>query len=280
MTKVSVLMITYGHENYIIEAIEGVLMQKCDFEVEFVIANDNSPDKTDDVVINFLANKTVPDNIIIKYTKQEVNKGMNANFIWALEQASGKYIALCEGDDYWTDPLKLQKQVDFLEENEEYVLCGHIVDKLNYEGEIDITENLYQDFSFTQNQLYKTHIPTLSAVFRNKFDVIPNEFLVSPSGDFILWSYLGQFGSFYMFSQKMAIYREHVGGVWSGVNLVNKIKNSVLTRHFALNFMTDKKDTLIFNKRLIISGAYQSFRSFDFKNLFFFINYYIKSLLL
>ena len=130
MIKVSVLMITYGHENYIIEAIDGVIMQKCDFEVELIIANDNSPDTTDEVVKNYLVNKTIPKNILIKYIKHEVNKGMNSNFLWASEQATGEYIALCEGDDYWTDPLKLQKQVDFLECNQDYSFSMSRVDVL------------------------------------------------------------------------------------------------------------------------------------------------------
>lgn len=122
MIKVSVVMITYNHANYITQAIEGVLIQKCDFEVELIVANDNSPDNTDDVIINYLSKKVIPNNIIIKYTKHKINKGIHPNFVWATEQCKGKYIAMCEGDDYWTDPLKLQKQVDFLEANEDYVL--------------------------------------------------------------------------------------------------------------------------------------------------------------
>jgi glycosyltransferase involved in cell wall biosynthesis len=120
--QVSVIMITYNHEKYITQAIEGVLMQECDFGVELILANDNSPDNTDDVVTNYLSQKDIPKNIKINYTKHKANKGMHPNFVWATEQCKGKYIAMCEGDDYWTDPLKLQKQVNFLETNEDYVL--------------------------------------------------------------------------------------------------------------------------------------------------------------
>lgn len=120
--KVSVVTITYGHEDYITETLDGVLMQNYPGQIEFIIANDSSPDNTDMVVKNYFSNNNVPSNFSIRYTKHKVNKGMIANFIWALEQTSGKYIALCEGDDYWTDPLKLQKQVGFLENKVEYVL--------------------------------------------------------------------------------------------------------------------------------------------------------------
>ena len=112
---VSVVMITYGHENYIEQAIKGVLMQECDFQYELIIANDCSPDNTDRIVQKIIDNTNNADRI--KYVRHTVNKGMTANFLWTLQQASGKYIAICEGDDYWTDPLKLQKQVDLLEVN-------------------------------------------------------------------------------------------------------------------------------------------------------------------
>ena len=110
---VSVIMITYGHEMYIKEAIDGVLMQECDFKLELIIANDNSPDNTDNVVKEII--RSHPRGNSIKYTCHEANIGAQVNFNWAASQATGKYIALCEGDDYWTDPLKLQKQLDVLE---------------------------------------------------------------------------------------------------------------------------------------------------------------------
>ena len=128
----SVIMITYKHEGFIAEAIDGVLMQECDFEVELIIADDCSPDKTSLIVSKYI--ETHPKGQWIKYTRHEHNKGMMPNFIFALEEAKGKYIAMCEGDDYWTDPYKLQKQVDFLEQNEEYNIVFHKVKILNFDG--------------------------------------------------------------------------------------------------------------------------------------------------
>ena len=114
-------MITYGHEKYIREAIEGVLMQECDFEVELILANDCSPDKTDEVIQDILKNH--PKASWIKYLKHDKNIGMMPNFLFALNHCKGEFIAVCEGDDYWTDPLKLQKQVGFLEANPDYSIC-------------------------------------------------------------------------------------------------------------------------------------------------------------
>ncbi|NJB72643.1 glucosyltransferase [Saonia flava] len=120
MITVSIIMTTYGHEKYIADAINGVLMQECTFNVELIVADDNSPDKTEDVVKDLIKNH--PKKEWVKYTKHKENKGMIPNGIWAYEQTKGEYIALCEGDDYWTDPLKLQKQVDFLNANKEFGL--------------------------------------------------------------------------------------------------------------------------------------------------------------
>ena len=107
----SVIMITYGHENFIEQAIKGVLIQECNFDFELIIANDCSPDNTDIIIKDIIAND--PRAGKIKYVRHNNNIGMMPNFIYALQSAKGKYIALCEGDDYWTLPSKLQKQVDF-----------------------------------------------------------------------------------------------------------------------------------------------------------------------
>lgn len=111
--QVSVCMITYGHEKYIREAIEGVLMQECDFEIELIIANDCSPDQTDAVIQNILENH--PRAAWIKYFRHDKNLGMIPNFLFALNQCKGEFVAMCEGDDYWITKDKLQKQIAVLE---------------------------------------------------------------------------------------------------------------------------------------------------------------------
>ena len=154
--KVSVVTITYGHEKYIKQTLEGVLMQEYAGEIEFIIANDDSPDFTDQVVNDYFSRKNVPSNFSVKYTRHELNKGMIPNFLWGLEQATGDYIALCEGDDYWTDPLKLQKQVFFLEGNSEFGLLYTDFDRLNQEtgvvehsvfkNKLSFKKNTFEDF--------------------------------------------------------------------------------------------------------------------------------------
>lgn len=157
LPKVSVVTITYGHEKYITETLDGVLMQQYKGPVEFIIANDNSPDATDEVVKKYFLENPAPSNFEIKYTKHETNKGMMPNFIWALEQATGKYIALCEGDDYWTDPLKLQKQTGILEKNANVGLIFtniHICDRIRNEW----TYNFYKNINMEKILIFENHL--------------------------------------------------------------------------------------------------------------------------
>lgn len=168
---VSVVMITYGHENFIEEAINGVLMQQCNFDVELIIADDESPDDTEKVIKTIIKNHSK--GHWIKYTKHITNKGMQENFVWALNQCTGKYIAICEGDDYWTVPFKLQKQFDFLEKNENHGLISTQRSNFN-----EITKELttpsfnnnqtYNSFDFSDVLLGKVQLATLTTFFRKE----------------------------------------------------------------------------------------------------------------
>lgn len=151
LPKVSVATITYAHEKYIVDTIKGVLSQNYQGEIEFIIANDNSPDNTDKVINDYLKSVIIPSNIAVKYVKHSVNKGIMNNFIWTLNECTGEYIALCEGDDYWTDPLKLEKQVDFLEKNDQFGLVYTDVNK------VDSKNNLLENNFLSLNQFSKSN---------------------------------------------------------------------------------------------------------------------------
>ena len=115
---VSVCMFAYNHESYIQKAIEGVLMQQCKFKYELVVGEDASKDNTRKIIQQF--QHQYPN--ILKPLYRERNIGMISNWRDTMQSCNGKYIALLDGDDYWTDPYKLQKQIEFLETNEDYGL--------------------------------------------------------------------------------------------------------------------------------------------------------------
>jgi glycosyltransferase involved in cell wall biosynthesis len=216
---VSVVMITYGHEQFITQAIEGVLLQKCNFEIELIIANDCSPDRTDEIVKQLIQNHSTLN--FIKYTKHFENKGMMANFVWSLNQSKGKYIALCEGDDYWNDPLKLQKQINFLEQNKEFSMCFHSVvinnSNLNYSYHFSIPKKSILELN---DLILKHYIPTCSLVFRNDClpENFPKWFELSIVGDIPLEILLAINGNAKYFDLDMAVYRKHDLGITSNID--------------------------------------------------------------
>lgn len=118
---VSVCLITYNHSEYICEAIDSILMQQVNFSWEIIIADDFSSDGTREIVLDY--ERKYPE--LIKLLFQKKNVGGGRNFVDLINSASGKYVAYIEGDDYWTDPLKLQKQFDFLENHSEFSMCYH-----------------------------------------------------------------------------------------------------------------------------------------------------------
>lgn len=251
--KVSVVMITYGHENYIREAIEGVLMQQIDFSVELIIANDCSPDKTDEIVNELIiSNET---NIEIVYKKHETNIGMMSNFTFALNQAKGKYIALCEGDDYWTDPLKLQKQVDFLENNSSFSACFTDVSLLKEDKFIPYAlKEKHKKNSDAISIFYNTWIPTLTLVFRNSMLIkpIPKQFNKVFNGDLFLFYLLAQKGEIAYLDLITGVYRQHENGVWSGANRLQQLNKSIVSLKLMNSFFSyDEKINSILKERLL-----------------------------
>ena len=141
----SVCLITYNHEKYLKQAIEGVLMQHVNFEIELIIADDFSTDATRSIIEEY----RVKHPKIIKPILQAKNIGAANNWMDLMEAPVGKYVAYQDGDDYWTDPLKLQKQVDFLESHPDAVMCF-----TNIEVFDDDTQKLEPYWTKTEDKQY------------------------------------------------------------------------------------------------------------------------------
>jgi glycosyltransferase involved in cell wall biosynthesis len=155
----------------------------------------------------------------IYQTENQYSKGIKISLTYQLPRARGKYIALCEGDDYWTDPLKLQKQVDFLEANPEYALCFHKVKNLvnNELQEDEVIEKRYQSIS-DKNRIgvldlleHGNFIHTCSVVYRNQNIGFPFELQSSPVGDYFLFILLSEKGLLHRIDEYMGVYRRGTG---------------------------------------------------------------------
>jgi glycosyltransferase involved in cell wall biosynthesis len=210
--KVSVVSITYNHEAYIREALDGFVAQKTDFPVEIIIADDASTDRTPAVIQEYAERHPK----LFRPILRPANVGIHANLSEAMSAARGQYLALCEGDDYWTDPLKLSKQVAFLDQHPETTLCFHPVRMTWDDGRADDSEfppapwrkNLSVD-----GLLKRNFIQTNSVVYRRlpRYDDIPPDMLPM---DWYLHLRHAVHGTIAMLPETMSVYRRHAQGVW------------------------------------------------------------------
>jgi glycosyltransferase involved in cell wall biosynthesis len=214
--KLSVLMITYNHERFIAQALDSILMQEVDFEYEIVIGEDCSSDKTREIVCRYQT--MYPDKI--RLLLNDVNLGMMENFQRAYLACQGDFIAILEGDDFWTNAGKLQRQVDLLEANPNLAICFHNAEYLwEIEGEPPTRFLCKQDQKETstlEDVLAENFIPTLTSMFRNRlFGDFPQWFAGLKFGDWPLHVLNAQYGDVGYLNESMASYRVHSAGAAS-----------------------------------------------------------------
>lgn len=228
--EVSVIMLTYNHAPFLAEAIEGVLMQKTDFKFELLILNDHSPDRSDEIIKHYA--EKYPE--IIRYFNHEKNIGFEENQRFAFQQCKGKYIAYCEGDDYWTDDNKLQFQFDFLEKHPNFVMTT-ARNLLLYEDSKKITtdgKNLIfnqNDFIDFNQETFFSERPTQTFTYliRRRYldlkwiDIYPDY------RDLYYFYHLLEFGKGRAFNKIVGVYRLHKGGVFSSLETEKKLRTSI-----------------------------------------------------
>jgi glycosyltransferase involved in cell wall biosynthesis len=253
---VSVCMITYNHELYIKDAIDGVLAQKADFSFELVIGEDASTDGTRSLCEHYA--RIFPEKI--RLLPSVGNKGMMKNFVDTFLACEGKYIALCEGDDYWTDVSKLQKQVDFLQRDASCSFSSH------HGRDFYVKENVFVDPPFFKSRIcfadfavHRCMIHTMSVVLRNEQPL--RELLASPwvlelSGvDLLIYLFMTSHGRCaYCFSESMGVYRVHPGGSWQG--LTHQVR-----------FSKAENDLVLYRDNLVLTSTQTSLMDWQLKGI-------------
>ena len=233
---------------FIVEAIESVLMQKTSFNYELVIGEDCSTDKTREICENYA--RDYPK--IIRLLTSSDNLGMNKNFIRTLESLKGKYVALLEGDDYWTDPLKLQKQVDFLEGNNDYSICFHkaqVLDSVSGTYKKQFTPKVNSKTTiFDLARCNYIHTPTV--VYRKNFQKLPPNFSQLTLGDYPLHMLNAQYGNIKCINREMAVYRVHSGGVWSNRSSLNRIKGMLSVQEQIIDWFDEDVREILYQSIL------------------------------
>ena len=244
--KLSVCLITYNHGRFIAQALESALAQETNFEFEIVIGEDCSADHTRQILVEY--QQRYPSKI--RLMLPEKNLGANRNFARTLQACRGQYIALLEGDDYWTAPTKLQEQVDFLDSHEECAICFHAVRVFHEDG--SVAPRLSPRFGHKKISTIEdllglgNFIPTCAAVFRNGLiSEFPDWFYTLRIADFSLHVLNAQYGKIGYINKVMGAYRIHSGGTFSAASTSGNAHEVVRTYDYLNSYLDYKHDRTI-----------------------------------
>ena len=240
--KASVSMITFNHEKFIAQAIESIMSQQTSFEFELVIGDDGSTNNTRAICEQYqkqFGNK-------IRLIFNDKNIGSVNNFLQNIYSCDGDFIAICDGDDFWTDNSKLQKQVSFLDSHKDYSFCFTNVRSVDANGkQIKPFTQIYYNDTFThESYVAKITPPTVTTLFRKNMlpKVFPDEFKVLPNTDMFLKALLSEKGKVHFENSVTASYRINNAGVYSGLNSFKKLEDKI--KAYNLMFSYFKNNTV------------------------------------
>lgn len=266
--KVSICVQTYNHAAHIGQCLDGMLMQQTGFPFEIILGEDESNDGTREICQEYSSRFPNKINLYLRSRKDVIKiNGRSTgryNFIQNFKACKGEYIALCEGDDYWTDKEKLQSQVDFLDNNPEYVLSFHYT-QIHKDGVLEndyLNEGLKEKMSL-EDLIVSNRFRTLSCVFRRKALLeagFPKWFNKSAIGDYVLYILLAQKGKINVLPKIMGAYRIHDGGIWEKRPSSYRNIDFIYTQHLI------SKDLDLINEQKIKKEIIRKLDSMDGKN--------------
>jgi glycosyltransferase involved in cell wall biosynthesis len=238
--KLSVMMITYNHEKFISQALNSILTQRVNFDYEIVVGEDHSTDGTREILMDF--HQSYPQRIVPLI--RDKNMGAIQNMGATLRACRGTYIALLEGDDYWTDRYKLQKQVDFLDSNPAFAMCCHRVQLLDPGGQegVDVLPTRAAGSYTIEDLLIENFVPACSAMLRRELiGSLPSWHSELAMGDWPLFALVSSHGKIELMDEVMAVYRIHEGGIWSSRSRASRMAEvsrmlEVLDKHFSFRY--------------------------------------------
>lgn len=269
---VSVCCITYNHAAYIAQAMDSFLMQKTKFNYEIIVGEDHSTDGTRAILENYAA--AYPEKVTI--VSHQSNIGSIRNQIDSFSRARGKYIACCDGDDFWTDEYKLQKQVDFLEANPGYVICCHHTRVINEHGVLVYEKDLPKQMEFNYGDILRgnreeTRICSLMVRNQDYIRKVGNlDWYYRTYGTdslFKLYILSVTRKKIYVMPDIMACYRLHRGGVWSMID--SRVRKGRMISDFNImvnNFTYDSTERRSLRKIYLQQYLLFDLRYFKFNN--------------
>lgn len=255
---VSICCLAYNHSKYIRQCLDGFVNQKTNFKFEVLIHDDASTDGTQDIIKEY--EEKYPDIIKPIYqTENQYSKGVKITRTYQFPRAKGKYIATCEGDDYWCDSNKLQMQFDFLEKHTDYSACVHNTKILNCKtGEEHLKIDIKTDETIpTEQLLFNTinEFHTSAVMFRKELAFVPDELVLSWSGDCSRAAYLALSGKVFRFGKVMSVYRFFAAGSYT--EKTSAVSKSVI--------ISRSKEMIPFYKNLDRLSDYKYHNTFELK---------------
>jgi glycosyltransferase involved in cell wall biosynthesis len=238
----SVCLITYNHKPYIRQAIEGVLIQKVDFPIELIIADDFSTDGTRDILVEY--QEKYPD--FIRLVLQERNVGPTQNWTDLITAPKAKYIAYFEGDDYWTDEQKLKKQVSILETDHTISIVSARAGHQKGNSQIENGDAYSEGYFGIEGLVNDWKCQTLTVMFRRSMMDIEKLAAYKVIYDTMLYYELLKKGRGYYLNTVVGVYRHHNAGEWHGKTEMQKLKLTISQFHAI--WTKNKKDRAIKNK--------------------------------
>lgn len=231
---VSIRCTAYNQEKFIRETLEGFIMQKTNFRFEAIVHDDASTDNTADIIREYA--EKYPDIIKPIYETENQYSKKDGSLLRIMNEASkGKYITMCEGDDYWTDPYKLQKQVDFLEAHPDYVLCSHRYQEF-YQNSCSLgnilPRGINNDFTFDLNYyILRENWVTQPLTCMYRASAFDSDYYMKFKNkkDLVYFYVLLKKGKGVLLNDCMGVYRIHEKGVWSGLSLNDKFISELQT---------------------------------------------------
>ncbi len=290
--KVTIVISTFNHEKFLSAAIESVLSQKVDFNIQIVITDDGSTDQTQTIIKQF--ENRYPNTIV--FLKSKKNKGINNNIFKTQDNLKGEYIAVLDGDDYWTNELKLQKQVDFLDSNKEYngVFHDARIEHLDNSNQVLFD----QKYLYSQNYQYKSIIfpsdminrncilPSSSAFFRKSAIRVEDLKLINDNYSFLwkLCCIMIKESKYFYINEVWSVYRNHKKGISKSNNQLFheshiRFLKKLLSDSFYKGYKYDLYRTLSNEYKIILDSPEKKTNSFLDKHFILYIQFEIKKMI-
>jgi len=249
--KVSVAMITYNHEQFIEQALDSVLMQQVDFDYEIVIGDDLSQDRTREILLDYHARHPEKIHLLLYETKQ----GPGGNIYQVLNNCQGEYIALLEGDDYWTSPEKLQVQVNYLDQWTNCSLCFHSIQRLLQDEQafVSLPSSAKENLQYGIDDLLNGVIfpRTCTVVCRAKLFEFPERIKELHHIDTLLWCLFAAHGFLGYIGGIQAVYRVHSTGMWQSASEFQRWLRDLKTHEYLNEYFN-----YIYNNNFKIRKSY------------------------